>query len=117
MSRGFPTVSDKAFGKVKQESQGPIIGRCPLSLAGKLEYVYLLSRSKNNPLSKAGGSRATKKCRTQPAASLIAFHYRANGLILTQHPNVFPVEPLLPVRAGADGHMVPLRGHFRGVWP
>jgi hypothetical protein len=38
---GFPTVSDKDFDRVKQESRGPIIGRCPLSLAGKLEYVRL----------------------------------------------------------------------------
>jgi hypothetical protein len=27
---GFPTVSDKDFDRVKQESRGPIIGRCPL---------------------------------------------------------------------------------------
>jgi hypothetical protein len=36
---GFPTVSDKVFDRVKQESRGPIIGRCPLSLAGKLKYI------------------------------------------------------------------------------
>jgi hypothetical protein len=37
---GFPTVSDKDFDRVEQESRGPIIDRCPLSLAGKLKYVY-----------------------------------------------------------------------------
>jgi hypothetical protein len=58
---GFPTVFDEAFDRVKQESRGPIIDRCPLSLAGKLKYAYPLSRSQNNPLSKAGESRATKK--------------------------------------------------------
>jgi hypothetical protein len=27
---GFPTVSDKDFDRVRQESRGPIIDRCPL---------------------------------------------------------------------------------------
>jgi hypothetical protein len=40
MLRGFPTVFDEAFDRIKQESRGPIIGLCPLSLAGKLKYVY-----------------------------------------------------------------------------
>ena len=35
ISFGVPTVSDKVLGRTKQESQGPIIDRCPLSLAGK----------------------------------------------------------------------------------
>ena len=37
ISCGFQTVSDKVFDRVKHESRGPIIGRCPLSLAGKLK--------------------------------------------------------------------------------
>ena len=69
---GFPTVSDKDLDRVKQESRGPIIGPCPLSLAGKLKYVYLLCRSQNNPLSRAGESRATKECRTQWIRTIIS---------------------------------------------
>ena len=31
MLRGFQTVSDEVFDGMKQESQDPIIDRCPLS--------------------------------------------------------------------------------------
>jgi hypothetical protein len=42
VTRNFQWFADfqRFLIRAKQESRGPIIGLCPLSLAGKLKYVY-----------------------------------------------------------------------------